>query len=193
MFVWAGLCAYNPLNVVQRPDSKMPAPKLVFYTNIELVEMLSVSVIHDEVLLLLGAHAGLRAGEIIDLRWHDVSLDDQILQVGEGNGVTVQISNRLALSLQELYEDAHYSNGMSRYILDLRTQYGVYNRVRNICRAANVDFKGVQGLRNHCGRSVLIKTGDARAVQRHLRLKSIEQVQRFSSQDNTFSIEIADL
>ena len=59
----------------------------------------------DRVLVLLGAHAGLRAGECVALRWADVNLAGRDLAIRQGKGGqarTVAMSTSLKQALQTL-------------------------------------------------------------------------------------------
>lgn len=181
VFVWAGMIVRNPFDqvIMSRPEKKSQA-QLSYYRRVELIEMLAVASVHDQCLILLGAHAGLRSRELYSLRWDQISLTQQIIEM---RPASIHISNQLTLALQHLHEHQLTQSSRLDFVLELRTQYGLYQRLRNVCLAAGVEFRGVQALRNTCGRTLLIQTGDARLVQEHLRLRSLEQVDRYSTQD----------
>ena len=194
VFVWAGIIIRNPFDQITLARAQTDShPPLVYYRQVELMEMLAAATIHDKCLILLGAQAGLRSKELYSLRWSEVSLSRQLIRIHSPKSAGINLSNQLVLSLQQLkaLQESHRQN--TEYVLDLRTQYGIYQRLRNICQAAGVDFKGVQALRNTCGRTLLIQSGDARIVQQHLRLRTLEQVSKYSTQAVEVSAVIADL
>lgn len=183
VFVWAGMIVRNPFDQVIVSHQEKQAPlHLQYYRRVELIEMLTVASVHDQCLILLGAHAGLRSRELYSLQWDQISLTQQIIKMRHDTTVSIHLSNQLTLALQHLHEYKLTQNSRLDFVLELRTQYGIYQRLRNVCRAAGVEFRGVQALRNTCGRTLLIQTGDARLVQEHLRLRSLEQVDRYSTQ-----------
>lgn len=181
VFVGTGMCRFNPVDGIRRGRSAdSGGTNLPYYRDIELVELFAVADAHDKCLILLGAHGGLRASEMCGLRWESISFDEQLLHLDTVNSAVIHLSNRLMLNLRSWKQEVDSHGFLPEFVLTLRTQTGLYKRMKNLCRASGVEFRGVHALRNSCGRKLLRLTGDARTVQQHLRLRSIEQVQRFS-------------
>src|SRR5919206_673314 len=87
----------------------------------------------DTVLVLLGAHAGLRAQECTDLRWADVHLARRDLVVRRGKGGkqrVVALSATLRQALQALERRA------DGYVLPYRTAGSAWRHMQALCRAA---------------------------------------------------------
>lgn len=194
VFTWSGMIVRNPFDQIalSRP-SPQSQPQLAYYQRIEVVEMLAAANLHDKCLILLGIQGGLRSSELHSLKWRQVLLNDQVIEIHGDNTEIVHMSDQLADELRKLKKEKFSLPLDHDYVLELRTQYGIYQRLKNICQAAKVDFKGVQALRNTCGRSLLRKTGDARVVQAHLRLKTLEQAAKYSTQPAEIDSSIADM
>lgn len=179
-FVWAGLCRFNPADGTHRSRAKTPAThQLVYYQDEELSKLFQAADIHDQCFLLLAAHGGLQAGEINSLKWQNVFLEEQVMHIEGPRPGIVHLSNKLTLKLLEFQAIQKDSGFISEFVVGLRTQTGLYRRLKNLCVISNVSFKGIQALRNTCGKNLLALTGDARVVQQHLRLRSLEQVQYY--------------
>ena len=161
------------------------------YSEVELIEMLAVARDSEEsLLLLLGAHAGLRVSEMLALEWSAIDLVHGELMVHQGKGgktAAVLLSPRLAAELAgyrarvERTESA--LSPMNTRVLTLRSQYGVYNRLRGLCARAGVDFKGVHALRHAAGTRLYRQTGDLGQVQDHLRHTTLDMARRYARSD----------
>jgi integrase/recombinase XerC len=68
-------------------------------------------------------------------------------------------------------------------VLELRSQYGVYHRLRRVCERADVDFKGVHALRHSAGTRLYRQTGDLGQVQDHLRHATLDMARRYAKSD----------
>lgn len=174
-----GLCKINPADRSLAEHAGENKNKLIFYRSVEILDLLEVSDSHDKCLILLAAHGGLRASELSDLHWNAISFTEQTMQISGNQPGTVNLSNRLANSLQALWDERLALGIAPEFVLDLRTQTGLYKRMKVLCKISGTEFRGVQALRNSCGRMLIELTGDVRSVQQHLRLRSIEQVQQY--------------
>lgn len=193
-FTWVGLCKFNPASSIHRSRATTPASRHgAYYRNSELAALLKFSSIHDACFLLLATHGGLRASELNNLTWQDISLVNHTMHVRGTRPGAVHLSNKLVLSLLELRAEQQERGALPEFVLSLRTQTGLYRRLQNLCIVSGVTFKGVQALRNTCGKNLLAVTGDARTVQQHLRLRSLEQVQYFAGRTTPLSETIAAL
>src|SRR5690606_13675423 len=140
------------------------------------------------VVLLLGAHGGLRVGEMVRLRWDDIDLRSGTLLVRGGKGgktAEVVLSPRLAAELTT-YRRELETDTVARHrveVLALRSQYGIYNRLRKLCLVAGVSFKGVHALRHAAGTRLYRQTGDLGQVQDHLRHSTLDMARRYARSD----------
>ena len=95
----------DPFAGVRAPrDPTPPWEKRLPYDDDEVAALAQAAADpHDRVLVLRGAHAGLRAGECVALRWEDVRSSRRDLTVRRGKGGTartVTLSATLARALQ---------------------------------------------------------------------------------------------
>jgi integrase/recombinase XerC len=125
----------------------------------------------DRALVLLGAHAGLRAQECTDLRWADVHLARWDLLVRRGKGGkqrVVALSASLRQALQALWrrEDG--------YVLAYRTAGTAWRRMHALCAVAGVTATGMHALRHAAGTRLYAETHDLEATARHLGHSKLE-------------------
>ena len=190
--IWAGATTVDPFRDVKvdalaARDGE--AATAHAYTDAELDGLLAAARdAHERVLLLLGAHAGLRVSEMVRLLWQDVDLRAGTLLVrtpGEEEPAEVMLSRRLAAELRAYAREVE-ADPVARHraqLLELRSQYGVYNRLRGICRRAHVEFKGVRALRHAAGARLYRQTHDVGLVQQHLRHKATDMARRYARAD----------
>lgn len=189
---WAGATQVDPFRDVRlgrtATDLADTASTRV-YTEYEMNELLAVARDpHERVVLLLGAHGGLRVGEMVRLRWDDIDLRGGTLLVRGGKGgktAEVVLSPRLAAELTT-YRRELESDTVARHrveVLALRSQYGIYNRLRKLCLVAGVSFKGVHALRHAAGTRLYRQTGDLGQVQDHLRHSTLDMARRYARSD----------
>lgn len=101
----------------------------------------------DKVLVLLGAHAGLRVSEALTLTWADVDFAGHELTVRQGKGGkrrTVTLSQTLESALDALRKD--FNEGTS--VLGLGIDASVRERLKRLCRRAGVTYMGYHSLRH---------------------------------------------
>ena len=187
---WAGATDADPFRDVRMGRQTTRAEDVQSarsYTDFELIEMLHAARDQQErVILLLGAHGGLRVSEMLRLRWDEVDLGRRELLVQGGKGgksALVTLTPKLAEALLT-YQRARKAGGASGdTVLELRSQYGVFNRIRRLCERAEVDFKGVHALRHSAGTRLYRQTGDLGQVQDHLRHASLDMARRYAKSD----------
>ena len=185
---WAGASEADPFR-----DMRLGAAEPVSghsaraYSEFELIELLAAARDEQErVILLLGAHGGLRVSEMLALTWRDVDLRAGELMVADDDGAagsTVTISPKLGAALLAYRHDLEVAGVERNTVLELRSQYGVFNRLRNICARAEVDFKGVHALRHSAGTRLYRQTGDPLLVQAHLRHAGLDMVRQYASNE----------
>jgi len=191
---WAGATEADPFRDVRIGKTSRAldhAPTTRVYTEFELIALHDVVLDQQEtVILLLGSHAGLRVSEMLRLNWVDVDLRVGELLVREGKGgktATVALTPRLASALSAYRRHTMLDRSASvrwrQSVLELRSQYGVYNRVRSLCTRADVTFKGVHALRHSAGTRLYQQTGDLGQVQDHLRHATLDMARRYAKSD----------
>jgi integrase/recombinase XerC len=176
--LYAGLCwcqavRANPFAACRAPRDSTPAwEKRMPYADDEVAALLQAATDPaDRVLVLLGAHAGLRAQECTDLRWADVHLARRDLLVRRGKGskqrvVALSASLRQALQALGRREDG--------YVLPYRTAGSAWRHMQALCAAADVTAKGVHALRHAAGTRLYAETHDLEATARHLGHSKLE-------------------
>lgn len=191
---WAAATDADPFRDVrmgrQRQDPSLTGSATV-YSDDEVALLLAKAREQQErVLILLGSHAGLRVGEMLRLRWHDVDLSNAELTVHGGKGgktAAVMLSPALndCLIVYKRQTDAAVNVNVRERptVLELRSQYGVYNRLRGLCTRAGIPFKGVHALRHSAGTRLYRQTGDLGQVQDHLRHATLDMARRYARSD----------
>jgi integrase/recombinase XerC len=170
---WCRAVLDNPFAGCRAPRDTTPAwEKRMPYADDEVAALLQAATDPaDRVLVLLGAHAGLRAQECTDLRWADVHLARRDLLVRRGKGgkqrvVALSASLRQALQTMERREDG--------YVLGYRTAGSAWRRMQALCLASGVTAKGVHALRHAAGTRLYAETHDLEATARHLGHSKLE-------------------
>jgi integrase/recombinase XerC len=187
---WAGATEADPFRDVRMGRATTRAEdneSTRVYTEFELIELAAVAKNQQErVLLLLGSHGGLRVSEMLRLEWSDVDLKAGELRIVEGKGrktARVTTSPKLAEALLVYQRAMEASAAPREHVLELRSQFGVFNRLRNMCRRAEVDFKGVHALRHAAGTRLYRQTGDLGQVQDHLRHGTLDMARHYAKAD----------
>src|SRR5690625_3295852 len=189
---WAGATDANPFEGVLLPKLRsrpVDRAREKAYTQEELERMARVCQDWDDrLILLLGAHAGLRASEMLALRWEDVDLRAGRLTVRFGKGGTtasVTMSDELARNLRTLGYELFPTGSASGEVLSTRSRSRLYERVKRlwidgfVLEGAEVPpfTKGVHGLRHHAGVTYARQTYDLRKVRDHLRHASMSSTE----------------
>ena len=170
---WCRAVAADPFLTCRAPRDVTPAwEKRMPYADDEVAALLHAATDpSDRVLVLLGAHAGLRAQECTDLQWADVHLARRDLVVRRGKGgkqrvVALSASLRQALQVLDRRDDG--------YVLGYRSAGNAWRRMRELCAAAEVAAKGVHALRHAAGTRLYAETHDLEATARHLGHSKLE-------------------
>jgi integrase/recombinase XerC len=189
---WADVTEARPFDDVPLPKLRSKAVERArekAYTQEELERMARVC--HDwddRLILLLGAHAGLRASEMLALRWEDIDLHRGRLTVRFGKGgttATVTMSDELLRNLRTLRHGLFPTGSATGHVIDSRSRSRLYERVKRMWTDAfafeGLDVppftKGVHGLRHHAGIAFARQTHDLRKVRDHLRHASMSSTE----------------
>lgn len=187
---WAGATSVDPFSSVRPPrDNTAPWDRRAPYSAKEVKRLLRSGNKVDKVFILLGAHGGLRAGEMINLRWEDIDLSDRILFVRDGKGGkfrSVNLSQSLYKALLGVKEE-------SGSVLPYRTYSRLAKRMYKVCDHANVERRGLHALRHHAGTEIMRKLGDLESVARHLGHSSLETARIYAKwSDSRLKAAVAD-
>jgi integrase/recombinase XerC len=169
---WAGATAADPFQDARAGAETTPAwEKRQPYSEDDLATLLAAATGSDRLLLLLGAHAGLRVSEICALTWEDVDLCTGTLRVRAGKGSKqrrVSASSSLIAALQERQlQDA------ATAVIDL-TASGARKRMRLLCARAGVPYRGLHALRHYAGTRLVREGGTLEDAARHLGHSNLE-------------------
>jgi len=119
---------------------------------------------YDKLLILLGAHAGLRVSEMLALCWDDLDVPRRMIVVRHGKGGKVRhvvMSSSLAATLAAVppaMRDA--------FVLPYRARTSAWTRVRNLTARAGISEKrtGLHRLRHAAGTRMMAETHDLQEV-----------------------------
>ncbi len=148
------------------------------YGEDDVSKMLAVADPTERVLLLLGAHAGLRVSEMVALRWSDIGPGRATLVVQGGKGGkkrTIPLSGTLARALATL--PVRHSTDR---ILPYRDRNAVYYRVRAITQRAGVTPLGVHSLRHYAGTRLVRETDNLEMASHLLGHSSVATTQIYA-------------
>lgn len=187
---WAGATESAPFRDVSlgKPRSSLASnPNARIYSEAELIELLAACRDQQErVIVLLGSHAGLRVSEMLALGWEDVDHRAGELVVRHGKGgkeAAVAMSVKLSAALLTYRRAQEAAGEASDHVLELRSQFGVFNRLRRLCERAEISFKGVHALRHSAGTRLYRQTGDLGQVQDHLRHATLDMARHYAKSD----------
>ena len=189
---WAGATEGDPLRDAHAGTDRVPRwEKRKPYSDTDLCRLLDAATASDDrVLVLLGAHAGLRVSEMLTLTWNDVDLGRRELLVRHGKGDkprTVTISRTLATALDAWRAESRRREiGQARaVVLPVRSAFGMRRRLRLVCMAAGVEPRGIHSLRHSSGTRVMQETNSLEEVAHHLGHSTIETARVYAKWSNT--------
>jgi integrase/recombinase XerC len=152
---WAGATTADPFaDVRPAPDKVAKWDKRQPYTDSEVAQLVAAAEPQDALVILLGAHAGLRISEILDLRWEDVDLRRRILVVRHGKGGKLRQVPLSETLVQHLREVASSSGS----VLPYRDRKNAWRRLRTVATAAGVPWLGLHALRHTAGTRIYRET-----------------------------------
>lgn len=170
---WSGATTEHPFADVRVPTDPTPRwDKREPYSDDDVTRLLAAANGRPEraVVVLLGAHAGLRASEMVALEWGDVNLSGQRLIVRHGKGGkagAVNLSPALTNALLGMRDHP-------RPLGNIATYDAVVYAMRRLCHLSGVKHRGVHALRHTCGTRIYRETHDLNDAARHLRHAQIE-------------------
>lgn len=178
---WSGATAVDPFGDVRAPKDDTPAwEKRKPYTFEEIQAMRAKARPVDHALLLLGAHAGLRVAEMVDLLWSDVDLSAGTLRVRHGKGGkprTVHLSPGMIRALEALPHN-------NARVLGFTSTSRARARMRRLTFRALVPYRGIHALRHSCGTRMARELG-LEAAQHHLGHANLATTQVYAKWSDT--------
>lgn len=177
---WAGVLASDPFADTPRvADNAERWTKREAYTREDITALLEVADDQEHLLILLGAHGGLRMSELTTLKWKQVDLEKRIMTItGKGRKTaTVHLSDSLCMMLEAVPLEER-----GGFVLPWRNPKSVRLCLRSLCMQADVDYskRQVHGLRHACATMLLEKTNDIYLVARHMRHSSVSTTETYS-------------
>jgi site-specific recombinase XerD len=140
----------------------------------------------DSTMVLLAFRHGLRAAELVDLRWEQVDLENAILhvrRVKQGTPATHPLTGRELRALRRLQRD-QVSKSPFVFISERGTPFsnrGLQAMVERVARAAGFDMKiDPHMLRHSCGYKLANDGVDTRTIQGYLGHRSIQHTVRYT-------------
>jgi integrase/recombinase XerC len=180
---WAGATELDPFEDVKGPRDETAAwEKRQPYSLEEVEKLLTKANRLDRVIVLLGAHAGLRVAEMVTLKWADVDLSAQQLRVTRGKGGkprTVWISAGLARALESLRPYAAREN-----VLSFGSTTRARARIERLAFRALVKYRGIHALRHTCGTRMAREEG-LEAAQHRLGHANLATTQVYAKWNQT--------
>lgn len=175
---WSGATDTAPFTDVRAAYDPVPRwEKRQPYTPEDLATLLLHAGIQESVIVVLGAHAGLRATEMTTLLRKDLHLDaaePYLVVTGKRQRRQAVALSRTAVAVLRSWLSASPNYGP--WVLRMRTRQGVEKAVRRTCEAAGVQYQGreVHGLRHTAGTRIYTESQDLLAVRDHLRHRTID-------------------
>ncbi len=154
----AGATEDDPFKDVRAATDPIPRhEKRQPYPAEDIARLLDAAAGDDQLLILLGAHAGLRIAEILALRWGDVDPASDKLVVAQGKGGkrrTIPMGPTLAAALR-----AQQPPDRAAWVIPYRTATSARYRLQAIAARAGVEYRGLHSLRHSAGTRLVKETG----------------------------------
>ena len=182
---WAAATAAEPFADVRAArDPTAPWEKQGAYSRSELDAILKGADAYTGLVVLFGAHGGLRVAEMLNLKWSDIDLAERTIIVRHGKGGkrrTVNMSESLAGLLTSVA--ANIETGSS-YVLPFRSRITARERLVRACHKAHVPFRGLHALRHSAGTRLQRETGNLSLVADHLGHATLDMARNYAKRDD---------
>ena len=166
---------YDPLLGLCVPRLEVqPGAARRHFSGAEITRLLAhVRDAEERCLVLLGAHAGLRSGEVCALNWADVQLTEAELRVGER---TVPKGELLDDALRE-WALRHGGLLAQGSVFGYTDTYSVGRRLHRLCGRAGVAYRPFTALRSSYALQLWHSTHDPRVMVEQLGIGSLKAVE----------------
>ena len=170
---WAGATKADPFRDVHRPRDPIPTwEKRQPYSEDDVRKILQVASGPHKTMVLLGAHAGLRASEMMALRWESIDLRRKQLTVESGKGGkkrTVPMTPTLATHLDSVPREQQTGP-----VLPWADRFKAHYEMKLLAKEAAVDPLGLHALRHYAGTRLVASGGSMEMAARMLGHQQIE-------------------
>ncbi|MDZ7704760.1 MAG: tyrosine-type recombinase/integrase [Trueperaceae bacterium] len=196
---WAGVTTAVPFDdVTAGPDPVAPEDKRDPYELDDLAKLYAAATDPamkveptTPLMLLLGAHSGLRVGEMLGVSWGDIKLRRKELVVRKGKG-NKQRTVPLSSDTVALLNGGGLEPGAADdLVFGGVTAHALRDRMRRLCKRAGVDYLGIHSLRHTAG-TTYNRMGMLRDVQKILGHASSTTSERYAKWDKGRMHELAD-
>jgi integrase/recombinase XerC len=185
---WAGATDVDPFADVSAPPLPDEAEdRRVAYTEAEVEKLLFFADELGAVIVTLGADAGLRVAEMVDLRWTDVDLNAGTIRVRNGKGGkkrTAHLTRDAVEALQLWRPYAPTAGDRAPFVFPFTTTAAARLRLRELCRLAEVTYRGVHSLRHYAGTMLYRETGDLNVPRKQLGHSDISTTTIYAKMDD---------
>src|SRR5438132_12750434 len=165
------------------------------YLSLEECQRLIASCIapHIRAVVTVALHSGMRLGEILNLRWHDLDFASGFILVRDSkNGESRHVAHDATLSAlfraypRRLGADLVFSSSSGGRIVDVRTGF------LNSCKRAELTDLHFHDLRHTFASQFVMAGGDLYILKEILGHKSITMTQRYAHLSPTYKIKAID-
>jgi len=179
---WTGATVADPFQDVRAAPERTPAwEKRQPYSESDLAALLSTANEVERLIILLGAHAGLRVAEMCSLRGRDIDAVAGQITIRSGKG---RKQRRVAMSATLAAAFAAMHLPADQTIVNL-TDSGVRKRVASLCGRAGVAYRGVHALRHAAGTRLVREGGSLEDAARHLGHSNLETARVYAKWADT--------
>ncbi len=172
---WAGATEADPFRDARPARDPTPREeKRKPYTGAEMEALLGAATPMERALLLLAGHGGLRAQEMVDLTWADVTLDvaQLVVQAGKGGRLRTVVMSRSLVAALRAIRPPDVAEGARVLPFDTTKTARVW--MARMCARAGVTQRGVHAGRHHAGTRIVSSGGTLEAAARHLGHTSLD-------------------
>lgn len=169
---------YDPLLTLSVPRlTAQPGEARRHYTDDEVQRLLThANDVEERCLLLLGAHAGLRSGEVCRLQWPDVQLTEAELMV---HGRTVPKGSWLDEALRA-WARKHGGLLAEGQVFPYKDTYAVNQSLHRLCGRAGVPYQPYTALRSSYALRLWQTTHDPRVMVKRLGIGSLKAIEAYA-------------
>ncbi len=156
----------------------------------------------QRLIVYLGAHGGLRASEMLRLRWRDVDERRKLLWVLRGKGgkdASVPLSSSLGRFLADRRFELKAKGRLPEFVLPWRSSSSLYRQLEGMWLRGwrsrlqeweeIPEFKGVHGLRHSAGKRLTDETKDLRKTRDFLRHASTKTTEIYAGSSTPSEVE----
>lgn len=174
---------YDPLLTLTVPRlTAQPGEERRHYTDPEINQLLTHARDAEErCLILLGAHAGLKSGEVCTLNWTDVQLTDATLRVRS------RLIPKGGLLDEALRAWARKHGGLLAEgpVFGHKDTYSVNQQLHQLCSQADLPYKPFTALRSNYALRLWQTTHDPRTMTEQLGIGSLKAVEAYARMAGT--------